>query len=403
MHVVFLSVSSEFGGSEAVLCALVLGVRRVHPEWRLTTVVPRDGSLVARLQSAGADVRLLPIPPALLRLGESAQGTIARGAGLIAAATALRGYTRQLRELLTELAPDVIHSNGLKLHVLAARARPADAPLLWHIHEYVAARPLTRRLLRRHRRGPALVVTNSRSVTLDIEKTIGPGVPTRTIYNAVDLDVFSPLGPIADLDALAGVPPCPPGTVRIGLVATFGRWKGHEIFMRALARLGSDRPIRGYVIGGSVYDTAASQFTMEELRALARDLHLGDRLAFTGVIDDVPPVLRGLDIVVHASTQPEPFGLVIAEGMACGRAVVVSAAGGAAEIVRPNVDALVHGPGDVDGLARVFSRAIADPALRTRLGAAARQSAEDCFDAARFVREFVEVYESLARRALVQS
>ena len=52
--------------------------------------------------------------------------------------------------------------------------------------------------------------------------------------------------------------------------------------------------------------------------------------------------MRALDVVVHASTQPEPFGLVIAEAMACGRAVVVSSGGGAAEIVTPGEDALVH-------------------------------------------------------------
>ena len=51
-------------------------------------------------------------------------------------------------------------------------------------------------------------------------------------------------------------------------------------------------------------------------------------VGFTGRIDDVPAALRALDIVVHASVEPEPFGLVIAEAMACGRPVVVSRAGG---------------------------------------------------------------------------
>ena len=54
--------------------------------------------------------------------------------------------------------------------------------------------------------------------------------------------------------------------------------------------------------------------------------------------------MRALDIVVHASTEPEPFGLTIAEGMASGRAVIVSAAGGAAEIVQDGVDALTCAP-----------------------------------------------------------
>lgn len=402
MHLVFLSVSSEFGGSEAVLCEVVRGMRSLHPDWRLTAVLPRRGALDPRLQAAGAEVRVLPIPPALLRLGESVGGTpLARGTGLLSAAASLGGYRRRLRGLLDELAPDVIHSNGFKLHVLAARARPSQTPLVWHIHEYVGSRSLTRRLLRRHRRGVSLAVTNSKSVERDLAHAIGPDLPVRTVYNAVDLQMFSPTGAAADLDARAGVSPAAPGTVRIGLVATFGRWKGHEIFMRAIARL-STRPIRAYVVGGPVYDTAGSQFTVDELRARARDLQLGDRLVFTGVADPVAPVLRSLDIVVHASTQPEPFGLVIAEAMACGRAVIVSAAGGAAEIVRADRDALVHTPGDVGGLASALARAIDDAALRARLGAAARESASSRFDAARFAREFDEIYQSLRQPVLIQ-
>lgn len=402
MHVVFLSVSSEFGGSEAVLCEVVRGMRRRHPDWTLTAVLPRDGVLEPRLRAAGADVRVLPIPPALLRLGESTGATpLARGTGLLSAAASLGGYTRRLRTLLEELAPDIIHSNGIKLHVLAARARPSCTPLVWHIHEYVGRRSLTRRLLRRHRHAVSLAVTNSKSVERDLAQAIGPDVPIRTIYNAVDLDTFSPAGRVADLDA--NIAPPPSGTVRIGLVATFGRWKGHEVFLRAIARLGASRPIRAYVVGGAVYDTSGSQYTREELQALARELQLGDRAAFTGVADPVAPVLRALDIVVHASTQPEPFGLVIAEAMACGRTVVVSAGGGAAEIVQPDRDALVHASGDVDGLASVLLRAIDDPALRARLGTAARESAVARFDAARFAREFDEVYQSLAQPVPVQS
>lgn len=395
MHIVFLSVSAEFGGSEAVLCGLVRGVRQLHPDWRLTTVLPREGGLVARLRVAGSDICVLPIPPALLRLGESTQGTIARGAGLLSAATGLRGYTRRLRAQLTELSPDVIHSNGFKFHVLAARAKPANARLLWHIHEYVAARPLSRALLRQYRHDATLVIANSKSVAADLANTLGDEPPIQVVHNAVDLQTFSPMGPIADLDVVAGVPAAPLGTVRIGLVATFGRWKGHEVFMRAVARLPPDRLIRAYIIGGSLYDTVGSQFTIAELRALAQQLQLGDRLAFTGMVEDVAPALRALDVVVHASTQPEPFGLVIAEGMACGRAVVASAAGGAAEIVQPGIDALVHAPGDVDGLAGALSQAVADPALRIRLGAAARSSASARFDALQFARAFADLYQSI--------
>ena len=93
--------------------------------------------------------------------------------------------------------------------------------------------------------------------------------------------------------------------------------------------------------------------------------------------------MRALDVVVHASTEPEPFGLVIAEAMACARAVVVSRAGGAAEIIEPGVDALAHAPGDAAELAECIRLAGAErgPA-RAASATPARATAERAFDRA---------------------
>jgi glycosyltransferase involved in cell wall biosynthesis len=100
--------------------------------------------------------------------------------------------------------------------------------------------------------------------------------------------------------------------------------------------------------------------------------------------------------VVHASTDPEPFGLVIAEAMACRRAVVASAGGGAGELIEPGVTALVHEPGDVGALADRIRTLVVDAALRARLAAAARDAAERAFARARMVAELVPVYRTLA-------
>jgi glycosyltransferase involved in cell wall biosynthesis len=85
---------------------------------------------------------------------------------------------------------------------------------------------------------------------------------------------------------------------------------------------------------------------------------------------------------------------VIAEAMACGRAVIVSRAGGAAELVSHDVDALTHPPGDVGELAARIAALAADAPLRARLGAAARATAERRFDQTRLAREIVPVYQS---------
>lgn len=403
MRIAFLSVSAGMGGSEASLLELVRGIRRLSPRAQPIVVVPREGPLASRVRNLGGEARVLPMPDALAAFGEwSLRGStdVARkGAALIGAAGAIAAYQRSLGSLLSTLAPDVIHTNGFKLHVFGTRAAPANVPVVWHIHEYVNRRPLTRRLLRYHASRASAVVANSRSVADDVRSALGAQAPvTTTIYNAVDLDEFAPTGTAVDLDARAQLPPAPPGTIRVGLVATFARWKGHETFLQAIRALDSAR-VRAYIVGGPVYDTAGSQYTIDEVRALAAGMGVSDRVGFTGFVDRPAEAMRALDVVVHASTEPEPFGLVIAEGLACGRAVVVSAAGGAAELVEDDVDALTFTPGDADALARALARATGDAPLRARLGAAGRQTAVRRFDPEVFTLQFLALYERVSEQA----
>jgi glycosyltransferase involved in cell wall biosynthesis len=216
------------------------------------------------------------------------------------------------------------------------------------------------------------------------------------VYNGVDLDIFSPRGGVANLDALSAMPAAAPATIRVGMLATMARWKGHQVFLRAVAKASMAVRLRAYLIGAPVYQTDDSQFCMDELKRLVAELGIEKNVGFTGFVDDSAAALRALDVVVHASTEPEPFGLAIAEGMACGRPVIVSAAGGANEIVTPGVDALAHSPGDVDALAECIVRLAGDPGLRDRIGLAARASAERQFSSERVVAEMLPIYQGVA-------
>jgi glycosyltransferase involved in cell wall biosynthesis len=289
-----------------------------------------------------------------------------------------------------------VHTNGLKMHVLGAWASRKSC-LVWHLHDYLGGRTMTTRLLRwRHwyPTPPATVVTNSASVAADAARALANGTRVVTVLNGVDLGRFSTSGARANLDAMAGMPQAPPNTLRVGLLATLARWKGHATFLRAIQRLPSHVPVRAYIIGDAVYQTEGSQYSLDELRQLARSLGIADRVGFTGFVQTPEATLRSLHIVVHASTAPEPFGLVIAEAMACGRPVIVSNAGGAAEIVAPGVDALVHEPGNADDLAAQIVALATDRGLRERLGQAARLTAERSFDRARLAAELIPIYRA---------
>ena len=401
MSIVFLSPTGQTGGAEAALHELLAGLRESHPSWSLRLIVASDGPLVARVEALGVPVEVLPFPASLARLGDWGLGRglwrrllfLGRCAGVALPAL---GYWRRLRRLLQVGSAQVIHTNGLKMHVLGAWARPRGTAVLWHLHDYAGRRQLAARLLRRSVRHCSAIVANSNSVAEDMRRLCGDVVEIYPVWNAVDLTRFSPDGARADLDALAGLARAK-GVVRVGLVATFARWKGHETFLKAVAMLPPELPVRAYIVGGPLYETAGSQVSIEELRSLVRSLGLDVRVGFTGFVEDSATVMRALDVVVHASTEPEPFGLVIAEAMACGKPVVTSRAGGAVELTEDGVNALAHEPGDTIALARCMAALVRDAGLRERLGTAALNTARQRFTRSRMVSQLAPIYESLVR------
>ncbi len=394
MRISFLSVSAGLGGAERVLLDSIAALRTRHPQWALSVVCLAEGPLTAEVAALGADVCVLPMPPGFAAVGESGGSAAATLAALAGSAGSLPSYTRRLRAHLSAWAPDIVHANGLKAHVLAAWASPRSARLVWHIHDYVSTRRVSSVLLRRHARRAAVVVANSHDVAADVRTVLGAQIRVEVVHNGVDTQRFHPIGHTSDLDAAAGLTAAPPGTRRVGLVATYARWKGHETFLGALATIAA-AGVRGYVVGGPMYETSGSQLTRDELQCIAGRLGLGDRVGFVPFQRDVAPVYRALDVVVHASTKREPFGLSVLEAMACGRPVIVSDAGGVRELVTNGEQGLTHPPGDVNALAARIASLLDSPARCERLGASGRRTAVVLFNRARSAAALAEIYLSL--------
>lgn len=403
MRVMYLSATAELGGAERSLLDVLASLAKAQPSWSLHLAAAADGPLVAQASALGVVTTVVPFGGALSRLGEfgasSGDGYLAFAGTLAGAAVPAATYLARLRRELAAFQPDIVHTNNLKMHVFGAWARPPRSAVVWHLHDYIAARPFTLRLLRASTGRVAAVVANSESVADDVRASLDARVPVMTVHNAVDLERFTGSGARIDLDALAGLPPGPPEIVRVGLVGTFGRWKGHTTFLDAVARLPRDLPVRAYIVGGALYQTGGSQYSLDDLRRYASGRGLGDRVGFTGFVARPEEAMRALDIVVHASTSPEPFGLVIAEAMACGRAVIASDAGGAREVFTPGVDALIHAPGNVEALAARIVELARDPQARLRIGRAGRQTAERRFDRARLAADLLPVYQKAAAHA----
>ena len=407
MTVLFLSPSASLGGAERVLLTMVGALRAQLPDLGLHVVTLDDGPLTGLLAGEGVRVSCLPLTSRLAELGDSQLG-LHGGAGKLslccrgtAVLPELCCYLRRLRTMVRQLRPTLIHSNGIKTHLLARLAQLGEFPLLWHVHDFYGARPLARRLLAWSARRLRTAVAISEAVAADFRAVVS-GTPVAVIPNAIDVGRFRPHEVDAGrLDALAGLSPPPARTLRVGLVATYARWKGHDVFLNAAAKVARAAlavPVRFYIVGGPVYRTHGSQTRDVELRERIAALGLTHCVGLVGFQHDPSEVYPALDVVVHASTRPEPFGLTIIEAMASGCAVVASTAGGAAELFRHGQDALGVPPGDVPALAHQLVTLLGDADLRRRLGRGARATATRRFDQSRIGGQLVDVYRGVLTR-----
>lgn len=402
VNLLFLNPVGVLGGAERILLDLLAVLREIRPAWNLHLIVGTDGPLREEARALGVSTRIVPLPATLMRLGDSGLARSERGRTMrtlkqatrtLALLGAMPGYLRRLRRAVAEVRPALIHSNGIKSHLVAGYAAPRGVPVTWHIHDFLAARVLVGKVLRRVARPPTLAIAISEAVRRDTQSVL-PRIRVETVYNGIDTKAFTPEGATLDLAALAGLPPTPEGTLRVGLIGTYARWKGQDVLIDAAARL-AGRPLRWYIIGGPLYETAGSQFRESELRERIRERGLESHVGLVPFQRQPPPVYRSLDLVVHASTKPEPFGRTIVESMASCRPTLVANAGGAAELFTHDVDAVGVAPGDPTALADAIATLATDPARRVRLGEAARNSVVTRFSRTVMGARIATIYESL--------
>jgi glycosyltransferase involved in cell wall biosynthesis len=181
----------------------------------------------------------------------------------------------------------------------------------------------------------------------------------------------------------------PDGRPLIGMFGRISRWKGQEVFLRALAELPH---VNAVIAGGAHF---GEQELENRLRAQAADLGMETRVIFAGHVQDVIGLMGSCDVVVHCSTSPEPFGQVILQAMLIGTPVVASDGGGAREIVIHNETGQLTPMKDACALAAAIRRYLEDPEWSKQLAAKARERAQQSFSAGVMASRFAEILNTL--------
>ena len=294
----------------------------------------------------------------------------------------------RLARVMRNAAADVVHlGNGVRANfdgLLACRL--TRTPVLCHVKGFEKYSGRERRAARRI---DALV-----SMTKAVEAhCLRNGVRARTmrvVYDGLDEAGFVAQHERQAVRAQLGIRngvPC------VGVVGNIQEWKGQAILVEAMARVMRAVPQARALIIGGVHRAGAAY--SEQLCARIRELGLDHAVAITGFRSDIADVMNALDVVVHTSVRPEPFGRVILEGMLLGKPVVASAAGGVPELIEDGDTGFLTTPGNPDALAERLIPLLQDADLRQQVGRRAQQWARERFSLPAHVAAMSAIYEEL--------
>ena len=280
----------------------------------------------------------------------------------------------------------MLHSNSLAGHLETALAgRCARRPVVIHVHDLV-----------RDGVGRQVLASSARlsSATLAISRAVGAcvGEAGGRLYvapNGVDTSRFRPGDPDPEVRATLT------DDVTAPLVAVVGRvdrMKGVDVVVEAVATLRRDTglPVRLVVVGDAFQDREYAKRTRDQAARL-----LGDSARFIPPREDVPEVLRAVDVLVNASSA-EPFGLSVLEAQATGVPVVAAGGGGIPEFVSDGLTGLLFPPGDAAALAACLARVIGDPVFARQLATAARTQTVREFDLEVRADRLLRLYRQLS-------
>jgi len=371
---VVMPLGEQRGGGELMLWHLMQqegDAAKTRARWLV--VFLEDGPLVASIRNLGIEVRVVPA-------GRLRQPThFLRTAGRIAA-------------LARRERVDAIFGWMSKAHLYGGvAARLAGVPALWYQLGAPEARwsggswmdQLAARL-------PARGILTVSRAGADGQACLRPARPLRVVYPGAELERFEPdaLPAPARARLQLGLPPDGP---LIGIVGRLQRWKGMHVLIEAMPRVLAAHPkARAVIVGG---EHAPEPDYPAYLERRARELGVEGHVLLTGLQRNVPEWMQAMDVIVHASTF-EPFGIVVIEAMALGKPVVAGAAGGPTEIITPGVNGLLTPYGDTEALARALLRYLDEPEFAHRVGARARERAQE-FSTARYAQNFVDALGDL--------
>ncbi|KQZ85179.1 hypothetical protein ASD56_02095 [Microbacterium sp. Root166] len=301
--VLIANPSADLYGSDRMVLEAVRGLTGLG--WRTVVTCSIDGPLVAQLRTAGAEVRILPVPVV--------RKSALSGRGMLALTREVFTQLPAMRRLIKDVRPDVVLANTVTIPFWTLAARWCRRPVVVYVHEAESAlsRPARTLLTAPLRFANGIIFNSETSRRVSGSAWLEKRDRARVVSNGVQ----APAAPSPARESLDG-------PMRIVYVGRLSPRKGVDLVVRAAARL-RDSGIEPRVeLVGAVFP--GYEWYEEELRGLVAELDLGDMVSFTGFREVVWDEFAASDVAVVPSRLDESFGNVVIEALMSERAVVVA-------------------------------------------------------------------------------
>jgi len=303
----------------------------------------------------------------------------------------------KLRALVREVRPGLVHANSIRAGLICGLAlRGLGVTGITHVRDCLPIGLTSRWSYRTIGRWSSLLIANSRFTRARIQMET-TRAPVLVIHSEVNPRRFDParLTRPAARDRLG----LGEDVFAIGLVGQITPWKGQLDAVEALAALRRYRvQARLLLVGATVFIDDATRYDnrayLDRLRSRITELDLVSDVQMLGEREDVPEILRALDVLVLPSWE-EPLGRAALEGMAMALPVVATNRGGPRELIEDGKDGLLVPPRNPLALAAAVQSLWVDPERRRSMGAAARARVLDRFPLKTHVESVLGAYAGL--------
>lgn len=389
-RILFVNHSSVLGGGELSLFDLINSYnQRTTKEDTVKNQASQvllfsEGPFQEKLKTAGINVKTLSVSSATLNVKAFSK------LDALKAIPGLWTISNQIANISQDF--QLIHANSQKAFIAAALAKLQGAPpLVWHLRDILTAShfsPLNRHIaIFLANRFATKVIVNSKATGEAFIAAGGKPELIEVVYNGFQAEPFSKVTS-AEITAIRQELAIGESPI-VGIFSRLSYWKGQHILLEAVRQLPG---VHVLLVGDALFGENEYK---EKLQALSQTPELKNRVHWLGFRHDIPVLMKTCDIIVHASTEPEPFGRVIIEGQLAKKPVIAAAAGGAIELIENKITGFLVSPGDITGLVNVLKTVLNNPTESNQIAEQGYLHAKSYFTLSATVNNFIQVINNI--------